>query len=119
VDAGKPAEPFTTCPRCYELEDQVADLQDRLGRAGLLNTFTPGANPRFDGERELRRWLAAHPRADAATAFRAGWERMARFVGPRLREWEARWWILVRENERLRAHIGRLITEVSRLSDRD
>jgi len=50
--------------------------------------------------------LAVHPRADAAAGFRAGWARLARFVRPQLREWEARWWRTARENDRLRGRLG-------------
>src|SRR5215470_13918434 len=64
-------------------------------------------------------WLAVHPRADAAAGFRAGWARLARSVRPKLREWEARWWRMARENDRLRARLGSALREISRLSERD
>jgi hypothetical protein len=38
-----------------------------------------------------RRQAVGCTRADASAGFRAGWARLARFVRPRLREWEARW----------------------------
>jgi hypothetical protein len=69
-------------------------------------------------EHELRRWLAVNPRADGAAGFRAGWSRLARFVSPKLREWEARWFRSVRENDRLKARVGSLLRELSRLNDR-
>jgi hypothetical protein len=74
--------------------------------------------PHPEVEGELRRWLAVNPRADAAAGFRAGWARLARFVRPKLREWEARWFRAMRENDRLKARVGSLVREVSRLSER-
>jgi hypothetical protein len=65
----------------------------------------------------LKRWLAVNPRADAASGFRAGWDRLARFVRPRLRDWEARWWHAVRDNDRLKARIGLLLADLSRRDD--
>jgi hypothetical protein len=59
---------------------------------------------------------AVSPRADASAGFR-GWARLSRFVGPKLRDWEARWWRARRENASLRSKIGTLITEISRLTD--
>jgi hypothetical protein len=64
-------------------------------------------------EHELQRWLAVNPRA----GFRAGWARLARFVTPKLRDWEARWFRATRENDRLRAHVGSLLRELSRRSE--
>jgi hypothetical protein len=46
--------------------------------------------------------LATSPRADAAAGYRAGWTRLARFVGPKLREWESRWQRAMREQDRLK-----------------
>jgi hypothetical protein len=37
---------------------------------------------------------------------------------PIVGDWEARWWRLVAENTSLRARIGLLLSEVSRLKDR-
>ena len=105
------------CPRCLELEDQVRELHQRLAASGQYVAFSPGPNPHPDVERELQRWLSAHPHADAADGFRAGWARLARFVGPKLREWQARWFRAMRENDRLRSRIGVLLREISRLSD--
>ena len=106
------------CPRCLELEDQLRELRQHLAASGKYLTFSPGPNPNPDIERELKRWLAVSPRADAAAGFRAGWSRLARLISPRLREWEARWWSAMRENDRLRSKIGTLIMEISRLTDR-
>ena len=111
-------EPDAGCPRCLELEDDVAELRERLRRAGLLIPVSPGPNPVPDGEAELKRWLAAHPRATAAEAFRAGWVRMARWVEPRLAEADAAWWRQVRANDHLRARFGVLLTELGRERDR-
>ncbi len=106
------------CPRCLELEDEVDTLRQRLAAVGLYVVHSPGPNPNLDCEHELARWLAVNPRADACAGFRAGWSRLARFVGGRLRDWEQRWWRLARENESLRSHIGVLLTEISRLGER-
>src|SRR5258708_39888449 len=70
-----------------------------MGASGQYTTFSPGPNPNLDIEHELQRWLAVHPLADAPAGFRAGWSRLARFVRPKLRDWETRWWGAMRENE--------------------
>ena len=105
------------CPRCLEFEEEVEDLRQRLAAAGQYVTYTPGPSPTVNVEHELQRWLAVNPRADAAAGFRAGWSRLARFVAPRLREWEGRWFRSMRENDRLKARVGSLLREVSRMSD--
>jgi hypothetical protein len=105
------------CARCLEFEEQVQELQQRLAAVGQYVTYSPGSNPNPNVESELRRWLAVHPHASAADGFRAGWARLARCVGPRLRDWEARWRRAMRENERLRARIGALLSDLSRLRD--
>ena len=105
------------CPRCLEFEEQIADLRQRLMATGQYVAYSPGPNSNPDVERELQRWLKAHPRADAADGFRAGWARLARFIQPKLREWQARWFRSMRENDRLRSRIGELLREISRLSD--
>jgi hypothetical protein len=105
------------CPQCLEFQDEIRELRQRLAAAGQYVTYSPGANPAPTVESELRRWLAVAPHADAAAGFRAGWARLARLVGPRLRDWDARWWRAMRDNDRLRARIGVLIQEISRLSD--
>ena len=70
---------------------------------------------------ELGRHLALVPtreRSAYARGFRAAWAIcLARFQ-PIVGEWEARWWRLVTENSRLRAQIGLLLSEISRLNDR-
>jgi hypothetical protein len=95
----------------------VDTLRQRLAAVGQYVVHSPGPNPNLDCEHELARWLAVNPRADAAAGFRAGWNRLARFVGTRLRDWEGRWFRLARENDSLRSHIGVLLTEISRLRD--
>jgi hypothetical protein len=105
------------CARCLLLEDELADLRQQLAAVGRYVVSTPGPNTTPDLERELRRWLAVNPRADAATGFRAGWLRLARVISPKLREWEARWFRAMRDNDRLRAKVGVLLRELSRLSD--
>lgn len=94
------------CPRCLEFADELEQLRQRLAASGHFVAYSPGPNPNPDVERELKRWLAVNPRADASAGFRAGWARLARFVRPKLREWEARWWRMARENDRLRARLG-------------
>jgi hypothetical protein len=84
-------------------------LRQRLAAAGQFVAYSPGPNPNPEVERELSRWLSVNPCADASEGFRAGWARLARFVRPRLREWEARWFRAMRENDRLKARIGTLL----------
>ena len=106
------------CERCLEFQDEVSQLQQRLAASGQYVTYSPGPNPGVDVEHELQRWLAVNPRSNAAAGFRAGWARMARLVGPRLRDWEARWWRSVRDNDSLRARLGSALRELARLQDR-
>ncbi|HEY2596434.1 MAG TPA: hypothetical protein VGK33_21290 [Chloroflexota bacterium] len=106
------------CPRCLLLEEELQDLRQQLAAVGRYVVTTPGPNTNPERERELARWLAVNPRASAADGYRAGWARLARFVGPRLRDWEARWFRAMRENDRLKSHIGGLLREISRLTDR-
>jgi hypothetical protein len=106
------------CPRCLEFEEEVRELHQRLAAVGQYVTYSAGPNTNPNLEHELQRWLAVNTRADAAAGFRAGWSRLARFVRPKLREWEARWWRSVHENDRLRARLGTLLRELSRLTDR-
>jgi hypothetical protein len=105
------------CERCLLLEDELADLRLQLAAVGRYVVATAGPNTNPNVERELARWLAVNPSGGGAEGFRAGWARLARFVGPRLRDWEARWFRSVRDNDRLRARIGTLLRELSRLSD--
>ena len=74
------------CPRCLELEDEICELHQRLAAVGHYVTYTPGPSPTANLERELQRWLAVNSCADAAAGFRAGWARLSRFVGPKLRD---------------------------------
>ena len=106
------------CERCLEFQDELRQLQQRLAASGQYVTYSPGPNPGLDVERELQRWLAVNPRSNAGAGFRAGWSRMARLVGPRLRDWEARWWRSVRDNDRFRAQLGNALREIARLQDR-
>jgi len=116
--ASPPPRRDAHCPRCLEFEEEIRELQQRLAAVGQYVTYTPGPSPAPNIERELQRWLAVNPRADAAAGFRAGWERLARVVRPRLREWEGRWFRSMRENDRLKARIGSLLRELTRASDR-
>ncbi len=106
------------CPSCLLLEEELEELRQQLAAVGRYVVTTPGPNTNPELERELARWLAVYPLADAAAGYRAGWARLARFVGPRLREWEARWFRAMRDNDRLKSHIGGLLREISRLTDR-
>jgi hypothetical protein len=105
------------CARCLQLEDELYEVRQQLAAVGRYVLPTPGPNINPDLERELSRWLAVNPRADAATGFRAGWARLARWVQPRLHDWEQRWWRAVRENDRLKSRVGMLLRELSRLKD--
>ena len=105
------------CQRCLLLADELQELRQQLAAVGRYVVTTPGPNTNPELERELKRWLAVNPRADAADGFRAGWARLARFVGPRLRDWEARWFRAMRDNDRLRSRIGGLLREISRLGE--
>ena len=105
------------CPHCLELEDEVVELRQQLAALGRYVVPSPGPNTNPNLERELKRWLAVNAHADADAGFRAGWARLARFVRPKLREWEARWWRAVQENTGLKSQIGVLLREISRLTD--
>jgi hypothetical protein len=105
------------CPHCLALEDELADLRQQLAAVGRYVVSSPGPNVNPELEHELSRWLAVNPRADGATGFRAGWFRLSRWVQPRLREWEARWFRSTRENDRLRSRLGVVLRELSRLKD--
>jgi len=102
-DASPSRTRFASCTRAWP-------------RPGNTPRFLLGPNPNLDVEHEPQRWLAVHPHGDA-TSFRAGWARLARFVGPKLREWEARWWRSMHDNDRLRARLGNALREISRLTD--
>jgi hypothetical protein len=110
-------EAESRCPRCLEFEEEIRALQQRLAASGQYVTYSPGPNTNPDVEQELRRWLAVSPNADAASGFRAGWIRLARFVGPKLREWESRWQRATREHDRLKLRVGVLLMELDRLRD--
>jgi hypothetical protein len=109
------ATEWSGCPRCLEFEEEIRVLQQRLAASGQYVTYSPGPNSNPNVEEELRRWLATGPNADAASGYRAGWTRLARFLGPRLREWESRWLRAKRDHEGLKMHIGVLVAEVERL----
>jgi hypothetical protein len=100
-----------------EFEEEIRELHQRLAAVGQYVTYTPGPSATVNVEHELQRWLAVNPRADAAAGFRAGWTRLARFVAPKLREWEARWFRSMRESDQLKARVSSLLREISRLDD--
>src|SRR5215213_6615689 len=100
------------CSRCLELEDEVHELRQELAALGRFVVPSPGPNTNVTLEREVRRWLAVNPRADAEAGFRAGWTRLARWVRPRLHDWEQRWFRAVRESDHLRSELGVLLAEL-------
>jgi hypothetical protein len=103
------------CGRCLQLEDELRDLRQRLAASGQYVAYSPGPNPYPNVEDELRRWLATEPGADATDGFRAGWTRLARMIGPRLQDWEARWLRARRDKAGLQSHITALVAEIRRL----
>ena len=105
------------CPRCLGFEEELRDLRQRLAASGRYVAFSPGPNPYPNVEDELRRWLAAHPEADAAAGFRAGWTRLTTVIGPRLQDWEARLASARRDNAGLKSHMHALLAEIQRLQD--
>jgi hypothetical protein len=107
----------SSCPRCLEFEEEIRVLQLRLAASGQYVMYSPGPNSNPNVHRELERWLAVSPNADAASGFRAGWTRLARFVGPKLQDWESRWLRAIRDQDRLKSRIGVLLTEVDHLRD--
>ena len=68
--------------------EQLHDLRQMLAASGQHVAYSPGPNSNPTCDEELRRWLAVSTDADAIAGFRAGWTRLDRFVGPRLRDWE-------------------------------
>ena|SRR5579871_623152 len=106
------------CRRCLQLEEELRDLRQRLAATGQYVAFSPGPNPYPNVEDELQRWLATESYADAAAGFRAGWLRLAGVIGPRLRDWEARFVRAQRVRNGLNAHIHALVAEIKRLEVR-
>jgi hypothetical protein len=72
-------------------------------------------------DEELGRHLAFVPAGERlvySRGFRAAWAVCLERFQPIVADWEARWWRLVAENSQLRAQIGLLLSEISRLNDR-
>jgi hypothetical protein len=111
------ADAENRCARCLEFEEEIRALRHRLAASGQYVTYSPGPNTNPDVRQELRRWVAISPTADGASGLRAGWLRLSRFIGPKLCEWESRWKRAIRDQDRLKAPIGVLVTEVERLRD--
>jgi hypothetical protein len=105
------------CARCLRLEDE-REIRQRQAASGQYVAYSPGPSPNPDVEDELRRWLAIQRCADAADGFRAGWTRLARVIGPRLQDWEARWLRARRANAGLKSHNTALVAEIRRLEVR-
>ena len=105
------------CPRCLDLEDQVAQLHELAVSKGLIVDFSPGANPGVDARKEYERWRRIHVNPPIGVAWRAGWDRAWWFASAKLRDWNRRWEGWVRQDAVQRATIGRLLTEISRLTD--
>jgi hypothetical protein len=106
------------CARCLELEDELARITQIAAAAGVYTAPSTGANPHYDVDAEARRWLAAHPRASVADAWRAGWARAWSIANGLPREWRRRWDGQAREISSLRSRVGVLIAEASRREDR-
>jgi hypothetical protein len=105
------------CKRCIELEDELARITRLAVSAGVYAAPSTGANPQYDVDAEARRWLAAHPRASATEAWRAGWTRAWSIARELLRDWRRRWAGQARELSSLRSRIGVLIQELSQRDD--
>jgi hypothetical protein len=105
------------CERCVELEDELARITQLAAAAGVYAATRTGANPHYDVDAEARRWLAAHPRASATEAWRAGWARAWSIARELLRDWRRRWEGQARELSSLRSRIGVLLQEASRRDD--
>jgi hypothetical protein len=106
------------CARCVQLEAELRELRQLLAASGRYVTYSPGPNPYANVEDELRLWLTTVTGADASAGFRAGWTRLASLIGPRLRDWEARFDRAQRNREGLKAHIQALVAEIRRLEVR-
>jgi hypothetical protein len=106
------------CARCLQLEDELREFRQRLAASGRYVAYSPGPNPYPNVDDELRLWRTTAPGADAAAGFRAGWTRLARVIGPRLQDWEARVARAQHDKEGLKAHIRALVAEVRRLEVR-
>jgi hypothetical protein len=96
----------SACAQCLEFEEQFREVRLQLDAVGQYVTYSPGPNSNPNPHHELQRWLAGSKTADAAAGFRAGWARLARFVGPRLRDWESRWQCAALDQARLKSRIS-------------
>jgi hypothetical protein len=107
------AEP---CQRCLALEQSIAAMRDELAEVGrpVTDHETLADN---DCERELAKWLRVTPEPDAAAGYHAGWVRLGRLVTPRFRDWQRIVFETNREGDRLRARVGNLLREISRLNE--
>jgi hypothetical protein len=105
------------CPRCLELDEEIRAMRQQLTSVGQYVTYSPGPNGNPNVEEELQRWVAASPHANAGSGYQAGWTRLARYLGPKLRDWESRWLRAKRDREGLKAHISVLVAEVERLRE--
>jgi hypothetical protein len=106
-----------SCERCAEFEREIARLRDELSAAGrpVADAETFDEN---DMNRGLALWLSSTHDPDAAAGFRAGWRSLGRLTTPRIREWNKLVFDVTGEGDRLRARVGVLLREISRLSER-
>jgi len=105
------------CARCLELEDELVRITQLAAAAGVYAAPSTGANSRYDVDAEAQRWLAAHPRASVAEAWRAGWSRAWSIARELIRDWRRRWDGQTREISSLRSRIAVLLLEASRRDD--
>jgi hypothetical protein len=106
-----------SCAGCLDFEEEIRVLRQQLAAVGQYVTYSPGPNSNANVEEELRRWQTTARATDAASGYRAGWTRLARFLGLKLRDWESRWLRVKRDQEGLKAHISVLVAEVERLRE--
>lgn len=108
---------MTDCAHCAELDQQIDQARRELAELGRQGE-TFGITPDHECERALARWLTGHPNQTPAEAYRAGWAALARYVSPLLREWQQMWRQKSRDQDALRARMGTLLREISRLGER-
>lgn len=106
------------CARCVELEDELRRVKAIAGAAGAYNAPSEGPNPRYNGDREAGRWLAAHPHATPEQAWRGGWNRARSITRGLLAEHRRRAEANATLIASLRSKIGVLIMEAGARNER-